>query len=127
MFGFYRNQKLVLDAQAAYFPEESLYFIEYLTIDERHRGNNVFFEMVEHVKNFLEDAHPDYRYGVTEVMNEPGQDHPSEAKKLLTRLLKFVGFRVIHAPYFQPPAPPRVDGSESELSGALLLPPDAAG
>lgn len=80
MFGFYRNQKLVGYAQAAYFPEESLYFIEYLTIDERHRGNNVFFEMVEHVKNFLEDAHPDYRYGVTEVMNEPGQDHPSEAK-----------------------------------------------
>lgn len=119
VFGFYRNQKLVGYAQAAYFPEESLYFIEYLTIDERHRGNNVFFEMVEHVKNFLEDAHPDYRYGVTEVMNEPGQDHPSEAKKLLTRLLKFVGFRVIHAPYFQPRL--MMNDSESELSGALLI------
>ena len=119
VFGFYRNRQLVGYAQAAYFPSEYLYFIEYLAIDEKHRGNNVFFEMVEQIKDFLEDAHPDYRYGVTEVMNEPGQDRPSPAKRLLTRLLKFIGFRVIQAPYFQPRL--MLNDSESELSGSLLL------
>jgi hypothetical protein len=119
VFGFYRNRQLVGYAQSAYFPSEYLYFIEYLTIDENQRRNNVFFEMVEQIKDFLENAHPDYRYGVTEVMNEPGQDQPSDAKKLLTRLLKFIGFRVIHAPYFQPRL--MMNDSESELSGALLI------
>jgi hypothetical protein len=119
VFGFYWNKKLVGYAQAAYFPGESLYFIEYLTIDPKHRRNNVFFEMVEQVRDFLEEAHPDYRYGVTEVMNEPGQDRPSEAKKTLIRLLKFVGFRVIHAPYFQPRL--MMNDIESELSGALMI------
>ena len=109
----------LLDAQAAYSPIEYLYFVEYLTIAEKHRGNNVFFEMVEQMKAFLEDAHPDYRYGVTEVMNEPGRDHPSPAKQLLIRLLKFVGFRLIHAPYFQPRL--TMDDCESELSGVWLM------
>ena len=102
IFGFYRNKQLVAYAQATYFPKEYLYFIDYVTIDERHRGNNVFFELVEHVKYYLENVHPEYRYGVTEVMNEPSQDRPSPAKRTLIRLLKVTGFRVIHAPYFQP-------------------------
>jgi hypothetical protein len=119
VFGFYRNKQLVGYAQAAYFPLEYLYFIEYLTIDEGHRRNNVFFEMVEQIRSFLEEAHPDYRYGVTEVMNEPGQDRPSAAKRMLIRLLKFIGFRVIHAPYFQPRI--LTNDTESELSGSLMI------
>src|SRR4051812_37144291 len=51
VFGFYRNRQLVGYAQATYFPTEYLYFIEYLTIDEKQRSNNVFFEMVEQIKN----------------------------------------------------------------------------
>jgi hypothetical protein len=119
VFGFYRNKQLVAYAQATYFPKAYLYFIDYVTIDEKHRGNNVFFELVEHMKQYLENAHPEYRYGVTEVMNEPGQDRPSAAKKSLIRLLKFSGFRVIHAPYFQPRL--MLNDSESELSGSLLI------
>jgi GNAT superfamily N-acetyltransferase len=119
VFGFYRNRQLVAYAQATYFPKEYLYFIDYVTIDERHRGHNVFFELVEHMKQYLENAHPEYRYGVTEVMNEPGQDRPSPEKKRLIRLLKISGFRVIHAPYFQPRLMLR--DSESELSGSLLI------
>jgi hypothetical protein len=119
IFGFYRNKQLVAYAQATYFPEEYLYFIDYVTIDERHRGNNVFFELVEQMKQYLENAHPEYRYGVTEVMNEPGQDRPSPAKKSLIRLLKLCGFRVIHAPYFQPRL--MLNDSESELLGSLLI------
>jgi hypothetical protein len=120
IFGFYRNKQLVAYAHATYFPKEYLYFIDYVTIDERYRGGeNVFFELVAHMREYLENAHPDYRYGVTEVMNEPGQDHPSQAKKSLIRLLKIIGFRVIHAPYFQPRL--MLNDSESELSGSLLI------
>lgn len=119
IFGFYRNRQLVAYAHATYFPKEYLYFIDYVTIDERFRGYNVFFELVEQMKQYLENAHPDYRYGVTEVMNEPGQDRPSPAKKSLIRLLKIIGFRVIHAPYFQPRL--MLSDSESELSGSLLI------
>jgi hypothetical protein len=120
IFGFYRNKQLVAYAHATYFPKEYLYFIDYVTIDERYRGGeNVFFELVAHMRQYLENAHPDYRYGVTEVMNEPGQDHPSPAKKILIRLLKIIGFRVIHAPYFQPRL--MLNDSESELLGSLLI------
>jgi hypothetical protein len=120
VFGFYRNKQLVAYAQATYFPEEYLYFIDYVTIDERYRGGeNVFFELVAHMRQYLENAHPEYRYGVTEVMNEPGQDRPSPAKRSLIRLLKIIGFRVIHAPYFQPRL--MLSDSESELSGSLLI------
>jgi len=118
IFGFYRNRQLVGYGQATYFPDEHLYFIDYVTIDEQYRGN-VFFEMVEQMRHYLEDAHPEYRYGVTEVMNEPGQNKPSREKRVLARLLKFIGFGVIHAPYFQPRLTPT--DCESELSGSLLL------
>jgi hypothetical protein len=119
VFGFYRNRELVGFAQAAYFAKDYLYFIDYVTVDIKHRGGNVFFELVDHMKRYLEDEHPEYRYGVTEVMNEPGQDHPSYEKKTLMRLLKLIGFRAIHAPYFQPRL--TLDDSESELSGSLLI------
>ena len=65
-------------AEAAYFPTERLLIFDYLVIDEIYRRNNVFFEFVDHLKRFFEDAHPNYRYAVVEVGYGVGQKHPSQ-------------------------------------------------
>jgi hypothetical protein len=119
VFGFYRDRSLVGYAECAYFQEERLIAIDYITIDAHCRRNNVFYEFVEHLKQFLEDAHPEYRYAVAEVTYGPGQPYPSQESSLITRLLKLQGFRVIRAPYFQPRL--MIDYAESEMQADLLI------
>src|SRR5205085_10300358 len=92
VFGFYRNHQLVGYAQAVYFWEERLIVLDYIAIDEGYRGNNVFYEFVDQMRHFLEDMHPEYRYGITEVIHGHGQPYPSQASSLTIRLLKLQGF-----------------------------------
>jgi hypothetical protein len=96
-----------------------LFALDYIVIDESHRRNNVFYEFVDHLKRYLEEAHPEYRYGVVEVGYGSGQQYPSEESRLLTRLLKLQGFRVIRAPYYHPRL--MLADSESEMRGDLLI------
>jgi hypothetical protein len=119
VFGFYRNHQLVGYAQAVYFREEQLIVLDYIAIDEAYRGNNVFYEFVDHIRRYLEDAHPEYRYGVTEVIYGYGQQYPSQASRLTIRLLKLQGFKVIRAPYYQPRL--TLGDAESETQGDLLI------
>src|SRR5579872_2925022 len=71
VFGFYRDRELVGYAEAAYLTKPHLIVLDYLVIDEPHRRNNVFFEFVDHLKQYLESAHPDYHYAVAEVCYGP--------------------------------------------------------
>lgn len=119
VFGFYRNHQLVGYAQAAYFWEERVIVLDYIAIDQAYRGNNVFYEFVDHLRRYLEDMHPEYRYGVTEVIYGSGQQVPSQANRLTIRLLKLQGFKVIRAPYYQPRL--MLDDAESETQGDLLI------
>jgi len=73
---------------------------DYLVIDKGSRRNNVFFEFVDHLKRYLEEAHPEYRYAVVEVCYGPGQRYPSPEACLLTRLLKVQGFLVARGAIF---------------------------
>jgi hypothetical protein len=99
--------------------EERLIVLDYIAIDQPYRGNNVFYEFVDHLKRHLEEVHPEYRYGVTEVIYGSGQQIPSQANRLTIRLLKLQGFKVIRAPYFQPRL--TLDDAESETQGDLLI------
>lgn len=119
VFGFFRDNELVGYAQGAYFHAERLLVLDYLVIEEAQRKNNVFFEFVDHLKRFLETAHPEYRYAIVEVCYGPGQKYPSQESCLLTRLLKIQGFRVIRAKYYQPRL--MLDDPESEMRADLLV------
>lgn len=119
VFGFYRGRELVGYAEAAYLREERLIAFDYLTIDEAHRGNNVFYEFVDHLKRFLENDHPEYRYAVAEITYGPNQQYPSQESRLRTRLFKLQGFKVIRAPYYQPRM--SLDDPESEMKADLLI------
>jgi hypothetical protein len=119
VFGFYRDKILVGYAQAAYLTEERIIALDYISIDEIYRRNNIFYEFVDHLKVFLENAHPEYRYAVTESCYRPDDLQPARESILFTRLLKLQGFRVIHAPYYQPQLSD--ENPESEVKADLLI------
>ena|SRR5215213_5458903 len=119
VFGFYRDRRLVGYAEAAYFHDERLIVIDYITIDSSYRRNNVFYEFVDQLKQYFEDTYPEYRYAVAEVTYGSGQQYPSQESRLMVRLLKLQGFNVIHAPYFQPRL--MIDDAESEMQADLLI------
>jgi hypothetical protein len=119
VFGFYRGRELVGYAEAAYLKDERLIAFDYLTIDEAHRRNNVFYEFVDHLKCYLENDHPEYRYAVAEITYGANQQYPSPESSLRTRLFKLQGFKVIRAPYYQPRM--MLDDPESEMKADLLI------
>jgi hypothetical protein len=119
VFGFYRNKQLVGYAEAAYFRQERIFALDYLVIDKAARRSGVFHEFVDQLRFYLEDAHPEYRYGLAEVAYGSDERHPSQQSALLIRLLKSQGFRVARAPYYQPRL--MHDDAESEMRAELLI------
>jgi hypothetical protein len=119
VFGFYHNRQLVGYAEAAYFREERLFALDYLVVDEPFRRSGVFNEFVDSLRFFLEEAHPEYRYGFAEVAYGSDEHQPSQESALRIRLLKMQGFRVIRAPYYQPRL--MHDDVESEMRAELLI------
>ncbi len=119
VFGFYLNEQLVAFAEASYFPHEELLMFDYLVIEESVRRNNIFFEFTDHLRQYFEVAHPEYRYVVAEVGYGPGEQFPSRTSQLIARLLKLQGFRVLKASYFQP----RLvwNDAETEMGADLLV------
>jgi hypothetical protein len=124
-FGFYRDGQLVGYAEGAYLRDERLVVLDYLVIDEVHRRSNVFFELVDHLKRYIESEHPDYRYATVEAGYGPGQKTPTQESVLLTRLLKIQGFRVVRAPYYQPRL--SLGDAENEMAGNFALCDDHPG
>lgn len=118
-FGFYRNGTLVGYAEAAYFTVTRLIMLDYLVVDVGHRGHNVFFEFVDHLRSYLEQEHSEYRYAVAEVAYGPGRSAPSPNASLRVRLLRLQGFRVIPARYVQPRL--LLDDTQGETSADLLI------
>jgi hypothetical protein len=119
VFGFYHNRQLVGYAEAAYFRQERLFALDYLVVDESARRGGVFNEFVDSLRFFLEEAHPEYRFGFAEVAYGSDEQQPSQDSALRIRLLKMQGFRVIRAPYYQPRL--MHDDAESEMRAELLI------
>jgi len=119
VFGFYKDEQLVGFAEVGYFFAEHLLVFDYLVLDAEQRRNNVFYEFVDHLRRYLEGAHPEYRYAVAEVCYGPNEQNPWPQARLIVRLLKLQGFHVVHAPYFQPRL--LLDDPESEMRADLLI------
>lgn len=118
VFSFCVGRELVGFAQMVYFKAEELVVVDYLVIDSRRRRNNVFFEFVDQVRDYF-SAHD---WPVTWVAAEVALDHsprPDADGRLLIRLLKLEGFKVVKAPYYQPLL--SFNNRESELPAVLLL------
>ncbi len=119
VFGFYRNSELVGYAEVAYLRKVQTFALDYIVIEASQRRNNVFYEFLDHIRNYLELAHPEYRFGMAEVCYGPGQKYPTKESSLVARLLKIQGFKVARAPYFQPRL--MEDNAESEMHADLLI------
>ena len=120
VFGFFRGRELVGYAEAAYLKDARLIALDYLAIEEAHRGNNVCLtEFLDQLKRYLENDHPEYRYAVAEITYGPNQQYPSQDSSMRTRLFKQQGFKVIRAPYYQPRM--MLDDAESEMKADLII------
>lgn len=118
VFGFFHNRKLIGYAEAAYFRLEHIFALDYLVVDEPFRRAGAFNEFVDSLRIYLEDAHPDYKYGFAEVAQSTDNGGPSSENPLV-RLLTMQGFRAINAPYYQPRL--THDDIESEIRAHLLI------
>jgi hypothetical protein len=119
VFGFYLNKRLVGYSEAAYFPIDQVLTFDYIAVDEAFRRNNVFFEFVDHLKHYFEQQHPEFRYALAEVAYGVGQEYPSQDSRLLIRLLKLQGFKIIRSPYFQPRL--SLNQPDTEMKADLLV------
>lgn len=102
IFGFYVGEAPAGYAQLTYFTQERFAIIDYLTLHDNYLKNNVFFECMEHIKWFVERERLEINFLLFEVGCAGDTKEPSESGRLLIRLLKLHGFKVIRAPYFQP-------------------------
>ena len=119
VFGFYLDRKIVGFAEASYFAHRQIFVCDYIVVDEPYRRHGVFFEFIDQLRANLEAIHPEYRYATAEVAYGTGEEYPSHSSRLLERLLKLIGFRVIRAPYFQPRL--AINDVESEMPSDLLV------
>lgn len=119
LFGFYLNNRLVGFAQAVYFSAPQFLALDYLVIDPMNRGSNVFFEFVEHVRAYILRSGLEPRFAVAEVAHYSQNDEPHPESRLMIRLLKFAGFHVVRAPYYQPML--GLENFESKMRATLML------
>lgn len=119
VFGFYANQKLVGYAQLAYFSSECLLVVDYLVVDEKHRRDNVFFEFLEHLRVAVDAAGLQVDYVVAEIALDGAEDSASIKAPYLIRLLRFIGFGIARAAYFQPQL--GAENYESKVRAALAI------
>jgi hypothetical protein len=118
VFGFYCDGMVIGYAEAAYFVAERLIALDYIVVNEPDREPDVFLTFMRYLKNYLESAHQNYRYGVAEVTYGPGRQIRSRDTIKMTRLLQARGFHIIHGPYHQPALG---DNRESEMQADLLM------
>jgi hypothetical protein len=102
VFAFYANKHLVGYAQLAYFDATCLVVVDYLVVDKAHRRDNVFFEFIEHLRVAIDASSIQVDYVVAEVALDEMSDDTSAKPMSLLRLLRYIGFGVARALYYQP-------------------------
>jgi len=102
IFAFHRNKKVIGFVQLVYFREEKLIVIDYAAIAEDYRGQNTFFELVDQVRRYIERLELEINFVVTEVGYFDVGEEPTHDSRKLIRLLKFTGFSIAKARYYQP-------------------------
>jgi len=119
VFGFRLNDVTIGYSEVAYFEAAQLFMIDYLVIDAPYRKNNTFYEFVDQLKAYLEKRRPEYRFAVAEITRRAESAEPPPDSRLMIRLMKLQGFKVIHAPYVVPRL--GVRNVDTETPATLLL------
>jgi len=118
VFSFSVRENVVGYAQMVYFRTEKLMTIDYLVITPAYRQNNVFFEFVQQIRDYVREQNWPVRWATAEV-TLTHQPRPDADAALLIRLLKMERFKVVRAPYYQPLLD--LTNIESECPAVLLL------
>lgn len=120
--GFYQNRELIGYCQFIYISEEKLIIIDYIAIDEQHRGISVFYAFIEKIRELIAAKGYEVKYIVGEINlhHSSIEEIPTKAK-LLIKLLKSCNFGEIKSLYVQPML--GVDNYESEQRSILMLSP----
>ena len=119
VLGFYADEKLVGYSEFVHIIEENLVIFDYLVIDPLYRKNNVFFEFIEHLKIFIDQEKLHFNYLTAEIGYLSKEKSPAESSQLLVKLFKFVGGKVVKAPYYQPKL--GLYNYDSEMQAVLML------
>ncbi|HEV2853218.1 MAG TPA: hypothetical protein VHC97_10485 [Thermoanaerobaculia bacterium] len=119
LFGFYRNGALIGFAELAWFLEEKIVVLDYMTIQEEYERNNTFFEFLDQLKSFLERNRFEFDFIVTEIPYSSHDAMPDESSRLWIQLLRIHGFGLVHAKYQHPQLGKY--NLESATPGALML------
>lgn len=119
IYGFYADDQLIGFAELVHLRAEHLVMIDYLVLDERHRKNNVFVQFIEHLQTLVETEISDVNYAIAEVGYLSRTSEPSFYSRTIIRLLKFVGFGVVKAPYVSPQL--GFINLESQMNATLML------
>jgi len=117
--GFFIDRLQVGYAQFVYLNDLHMVFFDYLVVDRDHRRNSTFFELVDHVRRFIEQEQLEVRVTVAEVGFTSGSDQPTRECVLIARLLHECGFRTVEVPYVQPQLGAR--HPETESRAVLML------
>ncbi len=120
VMGFHCDKKIIGFAEIAYLPNSKVVIVDYLTIDPGFRQNNVYFEFIAHVQKFILNSGWDVHYVVAEV-GKFDSNSPPESSRALVRLLKFSGFKVAKALYYQPQLGEK--NADSEMEAILMVYP----
>jgi hypothetical protein len=119
IFGFYANDRVIGFSEIAFFRDEKLLVVDYIAIEESYRKNNVFMEFSEHLRLAIDSEGIDFDYVVAEVGYLSDTEQPSEYSRSLIRLLKFMGFGIVKAPYYQPQL--GLTNFESKMEAVLMV------
>lgn len=118
-FGFLRNEQVVGFAELAYLKRSRLVVVDYVVLHKDARGHNVFYEFAEQLRDHVNEHYPEYRYVVAEIQGAQTTLGRTGSSETLVRLLKWLGFHVVLAPYIQPRLD--LDYAESEAAGFLMI------
>ena len=106
-------------SECVYFKDPRIIAIDYICVDEGYKDKSAFYVFLDFHIDFFERHCPDWRMMTTELGYLSHTDEPSEASRSLSRLLKWVGFKVAKHQYFQPKLEPK--NHESIMKADLMI------
>ncbi|TMN32703.1 hypothetical protein CWC03_22450 [Pseudoalteromonas sp. S2755] len=98
---FSNNEIVIGYTQLTYFVEENIVVIDYISIDERYRKNNTFFEFADQLAQYIESKFPSSSFSVVELALIDQPYHQSDNFELMKKLLGMIGFYELDLDYWQ--------------------------
>ncbi|MFC0119872.1 hypothetical protein ACFFK7_18320 [Pseudoalteromonas xiamenensis] len=101
VLAFSNNSKVIGYTQLTYFHLEKIVVIDYITIDEKFRKNNTFFEFCDHINEYIETEFRDCYLTVVELGTIENPSRQSDDFEKMRRLIGMQGFYELEVDYWQ--------------------------